>query len=169
MMDRPERHDRRDGPPGCKVFVGDLNPSTQERDVEEIFAKYGQLRNCFVARAPGGFGFVEFEDPADAKEAVKALDGTEINGKKIRTEISHGRRNLNKEFKTHWPGKEREERERQKKDYYDYGGSSSRRPRGYSPPHRGSSSSESEVRRLRDENARLRMELDQLRAIVGKY
>ena len=86
-----------------------------------------------------------------------------------RTEISHGRRNLNKEFKTHWPGKEREERERQKKDYYDYGGSSSRRPRGYSPPHRGSSSSESEVRRLRDENARLRMELDQLRAIVGKY
>ena len=53
MMDRPERHDRRDGPPGCKVFVGDLNPSTQERDVEEIFAKYGQLRNCFVARAPG--------------------------------------------------------------------------------------------------------------------
>jgi len=89
--------------------------------------------------------------------------------KKIRTEISHGRRNLNKEFKTHWPGKEREERERQKKDYYDYGSSSSRRPRGYSPPHRGGSSSESEVRRLRDENARLRMELDQLRAIVGKY
>ena len=38
----------------------------------------------------GGFGFVEFEDPADAKEAVKALDGTEINGKKIRTGESPG-------------------------------------------------------------------------------
>merc|ERR1719282_1694771 len=167
-MDRHERHDR-NAAPGCKVFVGDLHPNAKERDVEEIFAKFGQLKNCFVAKNPGGFGFVEFEDPADAKEAVKALDGTEINGKKIRTEISHGRRNLNKEFKTHWPGKEREERERQKKDYYDYGSSSSRRPRGYSPPHRGGSSSESEVRRLRDENARLRMELDQLRAIVGKY
>ena len=68
-----------------------------------------------------------------------------------RSEISHGRRNLNKEFKTHWPGKEREERERQKKDsYYDYGSSSSRRPRGYSPPHRGGSSSEWEIRELRE-------------------
>jgi len=53
--------ERREPAPGCKVFVGDLKPDTQEREVEEVFAKYGQLRNCFVARAPGGFGFVEFE------------------------------------------------------------------------------------------------------------
>ena len=39
--------------PGCKVFVGDLKPQTQERDVEEAFAKFGQLKNCFVAGAPG--------------------------------------------------------------------------------------------------------------------
>jgi len=164
-MDR--RHDR-DAAPGCKVFVGDLNPSAQERDVEEIFAKYGQLKNCFVAKNPGGFGFVEFDDPEDAKEAVKSLNGTEINGKKIRTEISHGRKNTNKEFKTHWPGKERDAKERQKP--YDYGGgSSSRRPRGYSPSRRGGASSESEIRELREENARLRMELDQLRALLGRY
>jgi len=165
-MDRHGRHDR-NAAPGCKVFVGDLNPSTKERDVEEIFAKFGQLKNCFVAKAPGGFGFVEFGDPADAEEAVKSLNGTEINGKKIRTEISHGRRNVDKEFKTNWPGKEREMKERQKP--YDYGAGASRRSRGYSPPHRGGSSLELEVRLLRDENARLRMELDQLRAMVGKH
>lgn len=165
-MDRHERHDR-NAAPGCKVFVGDLHPNAKERDVEEIFAKFGQLKNCFVAKNPGGFGFVEFEDPADAEEAVKSLNGTEINGKKIRTEISHGRRNENKVFKTNWPGKEREMKERGKP--YDYGSSSSRRPRGYSPPHRGGSSSESEIRHLREENARLRLELDQLRAMVGRY
>jgi len=153
--------ERREAAPGCKVFVGDLKPDTQEREVEEVFAKYGQLRNCFVARAPGGFGFVEFEDARDASEAVKALDGTMINGSKIRTEISHGRRNENK--KMSWPGKD----DRSSRSYYDSG---SRRPRGYSPPRR-SGSSESEIRRLRDENARLRIEVDQLRSIIasGKY
>jgi len=152
--------ERREAAPGCKVFVGDLKPDTQEREVEEVFAKYGQLRNCFVARAPGGFGFVEFEDARDASEAVKALDGTTINGSKIRTEISHGRKNENK--KMTWTGKD----DRSRSSYYDR----DRRPRGYSPPHR-SGSSESEIRRLREENARLRIEVDQLRSIIasGKY
>ena len=51
-MDRHERHDR-NAAPGCKVFVGDLHPNAKERDVEEIFAKFGQLKNCFVAKNPG--------------------------------------------------------------------------------------------------------------------
>jgi len=158
--------ERREPKPGCKIFVGDLKPQTQEREVEEIFAKYGQLKNCFVARAPGGFGFVEFEDPRDAAEAVKALNGSIINGGAIRTEISHGKKNENK--KMTWPP-------RDDKSYYGYSdyssGGSSRRPRGYSPPRRGSASNDSEIRRLRDENARLRLENDELRQIIeaGKY
>lgn len=159
--------ERREPQPGCKVFVGDLKPDTQEREVEEIFAKYGQLKNCFVARAPGGFGFVEFEDPRDAQEAVKALDGSSINGSTIRTEISHGKRNEHK--KQTWPRSE----PYHTKSYYSTGSDQSRRPRGYSPPRRSgsSSSSESEIRRLRDENTRLRIEVDQLKSIVasGKY
>jgi len=162
--------ERREPKPGCKVFVGDLKPDTQERDVEEAFAKFGQLKNCFVARAPGGFGFVEFEDAQDATEAVKALDGTVINGSTIRTEISHGRKNENK--KMTWD----RDRDYERKSYYSSGSDYGRRPRGYSPPRRSgsgysSSSSESEIRRLRDENARLRIELDQLKGIIasGKY
>ena len=38
--------------------------------------------------SPGGFGFVEFENAQDADDAVKALDGTIINGGAIRTGIS---------------------------------------------------------------------------------
>jgi len=161
--------ERREPKPGCKIFVGDLKPQTQEREVEEAFAKFGQLKNCFVARAPGGFGFVEFEDPRDAAEAVKALNGSIINGAAIRTEISHGKKNENK--KMTWPPRE-------DKNYYGYsdyssGSSGSRRPRGYSPPRRGSSSasSDTELRRLKDENARLRLENDELRQIIeaGKY
>jgi len=155
--------DRRDPQPGCKVFVGDLKPDTQEREVEEAFAKFGQLKNCFVARAPGGFGFVEFEDPRDAQEAVKALDGSVINGSTIRTEISHGKRNENK--KMTWPRNNDD-----RKSYYSSGSDYGRRSRGYSPPRGRSGSSESEIRRLRDENARLRIEVDHLKSILAsKY
>lgn len=131
--------------------------------MEEAFAKFGQLKNCFVARNPGGFGFVEFENAQDAEDAVKALDGTVINGGAIRTEISHGKKS---EKKKAWL----EQEEKSHSFYGDYG-SSSRRPRGYSPPRGRGSSSESEIRRLRDENARLRDEVDHLRRIIdsGKY
>lgn len=156
--------ERRGPKPGCKVFVGDLKPMTLERDVEEAFAKFGQLKNCFVARNPGGFGFVEFESAQDAEEAVKALDGTTINGGAIRTEISHGKKS---EKKKAWL----EQEEKRHSFYGDYGSGGSRRPRGYSPPRGRGSSTDSEVRRLRDENARLRDQVDHLRQIIdsGKY
>ena len=41
-----------------------------------------------LSPSPGGFGFVEFENAQDAEDAVKALDGTVINGGAIRTGIS---------------------------------------------------------------------------------
>ena len=40
--------------------------------------RYGPLRNVWVARNPPGFAFVEFEDPRDAEDSVKALDGTYV-------------------------------------------------------------------------------------------
>ncbi len=42
----------------------------------KLCCRYGPLRNVWVARNPPGFAFVEFEDPRDAEDAVKALDGT---------------------------------------------------------------------------------------------
>ncbi|KAI7839726.1 hypothetical protein COHA_006530 [Chlorella ohadii] len=59
----------------AKLWVGNLPPGIPDRDVEEAFSKYGVLRNCWVARKPPGFGFVEFEDRRDAEDAVRGLDG----------------------------------------------------------------------------------------------
>lgn len=60
----------------CKVYVGNLQENAIKSDVESAFSKYGPLKNVWVARNPPGFAFVEFEDPRDAEDAVRGLDGT---------------------------------------------------------------------------------------------
>lgn len=66
----------REWDPSCKVYVGNLGNSASKHEIESAFSKYGPLRNVWVARKPPGFAFVEFEDPRDAEDAVRGLDGT---------------------------------------------------------------------------------------------
>ncbi|XP_011314348.1 probable splicing factor, arginine/serine-rich 6 [Fopius arisanus] len=75
----------------CKVYVGDLGSSASKHEIENVFSKYGPLRNVWVARNPPGFAFVEFEDPRDAEDAVRGLHGTRCCGTRVRVEMSSGR------------------------------------------------------------------------------
>ena len=59
-----------------KVFVGNLPKDAREKELENSFTPFGLVKSVWVARNPPGFGFVHFEDPRDAKDAVKMLDGT---------------------------------------------------------------------------------------------
>jgi len=75
----------------CKVYVGNLGSNTARGDLESSFGKYGSLKNVWVARNPPGFAFVEYEDPRDAEDAVRAMDGSRICGSRVRVEMSSGR------------------------------------------------------------------------------
>ncbi|XP_062528334.1 RNA-binding protein 1 isoform X1 [Bombyx mori] len=75
----------------CKVYVGNLGTNASKYEIEKIFSKYGNIRNVWVARNPPGFAFVEFEDPRDAEDSVRGLDGTRCCGTRIRVEMSNGR------------------------------------------------------------------------------
>ncbi|CAG0899258.1 unnamed protein product [Darwinula stevensoni] len=74
------------------VYVGNLARGTSKYDLEDVFRKYGPMKNVWVARSPPGFAFVQFEDPRDAEDAVRGLDGMRLRGNRIRVEMSHGRR-----------------------------------------------------------------------------
>jgi hypothetical protein len=49
-----------------QVFVGNLPPEAEARDLRDFFRDFGQINDAWVARKPPGFAFVWFEDERDA-------------------------------------------------------------------------------------------------------
>jgi len=80
----------------ARLFVGGLNADTQERDVEDVFGKFGRIGNIWIARNPPGFGFVEFDDIRDGEDAIDELNGREAefgpDRIRLRVEMSNGGR-----------------------------------------------------------------------------
>ncbi|KAL0912794.1 hypothetical protein M5K25_016199 [Dendrobium thyrsiflorum] len=68
-----------------RVYVGNLDPRVNERDLEDEFRVYGVIRSIWVARRPPGYAFIDFDDHRDAQDAIREMDGK--NG--WRVELSH--------------------------------------------------------------------------------
>ncbi|KAG2486743.1 hypothetical protein HYH03_014668 [Edaphochlamys debaryana] len=71
-----------------KLYVGNLSWDTRADDLTQLFSKFGNVEDAFVAtdRETGrsrGFGFVTLESTA-AKNACAECDGTEFMGRTIR-------------------------------------------------------------------------------------
>jgi cold-inducible RNA-binding protein len=71
-----------------KLFVGGLPYTTTDEELNELFAAHGTVLSAKVImdRDSGrskGFGFVEYENDAEAKAAVDALNNTDLGGRKI--------------------------------------------------------------------------------------
>jgi len=49
-----------------QVFVGNLPPEAEARDLRDFFRDFGTINDAWVARKPPGFGFVWFDDERDA-------------------------------------------------------------------------------------------------------
>ena len=80
----------RDWDIACKIYIGNLGNNASKYEIEDAFGKYGPLKNVWVARNPPGFAFVEFEDPRDAEDSVRGLDGTRVCGERVQVEMSSG-------------------------------------------------------------------------------
>jgi len=72
-----------------KLYIGGLRSDCNKYDLEDTFSKYGKVLNTWVAQRPPGFGFLLYEDAADAADAVRALDGSKFNGYRIKVEMAN--------------------------------------------------------------------------------
>jgi nucleolin len=85
-----------DAPPteaATKLYIGNLGWDTSTEDLQASFAEFGNMGDCYVVidRATGesrGFGFVTFSTEEEAQRAVEAMNGREMQGRKIRVDIS---------------------------------------------------------------------------------
>lgn len=71
-----------------KIYVGNLAYGVGDKQLEQLFSAHGTVSSAKVImdRDSGqskGFGFVEMGNSAEAKSAIDALNGTEIEGRSI--------------------------------------------------------------------------------------
>ena len=71
-----------------KLFVGSLPWAVNDEALKQAFTPYGNVVSATVVtdRRSGrskGFGFVEFENDSEAKAAIEALNGSEMEGRSI--------------------------------------------------------------------------------------
>jgi len=71
-----------------KLFVGNLSFNVSEERLQEIFQQAGDVTSVAIPldRSTGrkrGFAFVEMGTQVAAEEAVKILNGTEVDGRQI--------------------------------------------------------------------------------------
>uniref|UniRef100_A0A8C6P5W3 RRM domain-containing protein n=1 Tax=Nothobranchius furzeri TaxID=105023 RepID=A0A8C6P5W3_NOTFU len=66
-----------------------LSYRAREKDVERFFKGYGKILEVDLKN---GYGFVEFDDPRDADDAVYDLNGKELCGERVIVEHTKGPR-----------------------------------------------------------------------------
>ncbi|GAB4815099.1 hypothetical protein N2152v2_002145 [Parachlorella kessleri] len=77
---------------GRLVYCGNLPDDVREREVEDLFAKYGRIRAVDLKSPvrPPAYAFIEFDDPRDAEDSVRGRDGYDFYGNKLRVELAKG-------------------------------------------------------------------------------
>lgn len=74
-----------------KLVVFNLPESVDDRDVEDLFKKFGSLQRASLRTTQAGdtMAFVEFEDARDAEDALDRRHGYDFDGRKLRVEFSN--------------------------------------------------------------------------------
>ncbi|MDH3402476.1 MAG: RNA-binding protein [Acidobacteriota bacterium] len=73
----------------ARLFVGNLSRKVTEKQLADLFSDVGGAVAVAIpldreTRQPRGFAFVELADAAQAERALRLLDGTLFDGRKIR-------------------------------------------------------------------------------------
>ncbi len=70
------------------IYVGNLPYDATEDEIRALFAPFGEVASVALITdkmtgRPRGFGFVEMPNAADAQKAIDAVNGKELNNRKL--------------------------------------------------------------------------------------
>jgi len=71
-----------------KIYVGNLSYSVTQEALEEMFAKHGEVEEVYIPTdrdtgRPRGFAFVTMPNADEAKAAITATTGQELEGRRL--------------------------------------------------------------------------------------
>lgn len=80
-----------------KLYVGNLSKQVTDAQLSELAAPYGKIVSANVATERGtgaskGFGFIEFGTDDEARAAMTALDGKDVNGQALKVNEARPRK-----------------------------------------------------------------------------
>ncbi|XP_038062088.1 serine/arginine-rich splicing factor 1A-like [Patiria miniata] len=80
------------GSSDCRIYVGNLPSNVREKEVEDLFFKYGRITNIDLKSRSLGppFAFIEFEDRRDAEDAIYYRNGYDYDNCRLRVERPRG-------------------------------------------------------------------------------
>ena len=78
------------------IFVAKLDFGVSKEQLVELFAQYGEVSKAHIPTdkdtgKPRGFAFVEMSNDDEASQAIEALDGFEINRRRIAVKVAENR------------------------------------------------------------------------------
>ncbi len=71
------------------IYVGNLSYEITDDEVKDLFSPHGEISSVSIIKdkqsgQSKGFGFVEMPNQAEAEEAIKALNESEVKGRNIK-------------------------------------------------------------------------------------
>ncbi len=75
------------------IYVGNLSYEITDDEVKDLFSPHGEIASVSIIKdkqsgESKGFGFVEMPNQAEAEEAIKALNESEVKGRNIKVKTA---------------------------------------------------------------------------------
>jgi RNA recognition motif-containing protein len=80
-----------------KIYIGNLPFTTTEAELRAVFERHGSVDSVSVITdretgQPRGFAFVEMAEASAASDAIRAIDGTALQGRSLKVSEAQARR-----------------------------------------------------------------------------
>ncbi|KAH8146456.1 uncharacterized protein LAJ45_09402 [Morchella importuna] len=76
---------------GTRLYLGNLHKDARKQEVEDFFKEHGS-GNIVEVKLMNGFGFIQYDNEADAKDVVPAYHGRDFKGQTLTVQFARGNR-----------------------------------------------------------------------------